>query len=254
MHTFYSEGDFEKNIQHPLSSLQGFTTSFADGYSEKLNTQIYFDMDSVFFVCDNSTSGQFCNDICKIIPDLLHQTNKSLTTANGTGPCLQEGTVRLQSLDDDITQHTFILNNCLFNPDSPVNLLLTRRLAEKFIDANRNPDEQTRIESRYSTHVLAWAFGNFQKTFLKPISGFPELLFDEGFWAYTSFCRQVLSYATNDDAPHYSNIIPFDDDEIQPGIDEGDDEENNMLFIINKTVIFKDGKRITQEVTYLGPV
>ncbi len=155
MHTFYSEGDFEKNIQHPLSSLQGFTTSFADGYSEKLNTQIYFDMDSVFFVCDNSTSGQFCNDICKIIPDLLHQTNKSLTTANGTGPCLQEGTVRLQSLDDDITQHTFILNNCLFNPDSPVNLLLTRRLAEKFIDANRNPDEQTRIESRYSTHVLA---------------------------------------------------------------------------------------------------
>ncbi len=63
-----------------------------------------------------------------------------------------------------------------------------------------------------------------------------------------------MSYATNDDAPHYSNIIPFDDDEIQPGIDEGDDEENNMLFIINKTVIFKDGKRITQEVTYLGPV
>jgi hypothetical protein len=32
-----------------------------------------------------------------------------------------------------------------------------------------------------------------------------------------------------------------------------DDEEINMLFMINETVLFKDGKGITQEVTYLGP-
>jgi hypothetical protein len=73
-------------------------------------------MDSVFFVCDNSMTGHICNDICKFIPKLLRQMNKSLTAANGTGPCLQEGTVCFQSLYDDGMKHTFILDNCLFNP------------------------------------------------------------------------------------------------------------------------------------------
>jgi hypothetical protein len=95
---------------------------------------------------------------------------------------------------------------------------------------------------------------NFQKTFPTPISGLPELLFDEGFRAYTSFCKQVTSYATTDDRPRGSNVIPFDDNEVQPGTDKDDDKQINMLFMINETVIFKNGKGITQEVTYLGPV
>jgi hypothetical protein len=44
-------------------SLYGFTTSFADVDSEQLNTQTHFDTDSVFFVCDNSTTEHICNDI-----------------------------------------------------------------------------------------------------------------------------------------------------------------------------------------------
>ncbi len=89
----YTLEDSERDIRYPFSSLHVFTTSFADGNSEKPNTQIHFDTDSVFFVCDNSITGHICNDIQKFIPGSLCQTNKSLTTANGTGPCLQEGTV-----------------------------------------------------------------------------------------------------------------------------------------------------------------
>ncbi len=44
-------------------SLHGFTTSFADVNSEQLNTQTHFDTDSVFFVCDNSTTRHICNEI-----------------------------------------------------------------------------------------------------------------------------------------------------------------------------------------------
>ena len=73
----------------------------------------------------------------------------------------------------------------------------------------------SKLELNLATHVLTWAFGNFQKTFPTPISGVPELLFDEGFRAYTSFCKQVMSYATTDDGTCGSNIIPFDD--INPG-------------------------------------
>jgi hypothetical protein len=103
--------------------------------------------------------------------------------------------VRLQLIDNLGIKHTFILDNCLFHPSSLVNLLSTRQLAEKFIDSDGNPDEQTQIESRYSTHVLIWSFGNFKKTFPTPISGLPELLFDEGFRQYNSFCMQVSSFA-----------------------------------------------------------
>jgi hypothetical protein len=235
--------------------LHGFTSSFADGDTEKLNTQIHFDTDSVFFVCDNSTTGHICNDIQKFVPGTLHQTNKSLTTANGTGPCLQEGTIRLQLNDDNGMKHVFILDNCLYHPNSPVNLLSTRRLAEKFIDENGNPDEQTRIESRYSTHVLTWSFGNFKRTFPTPLSGLPELLFDEGFQAYKSFCMEVSSYAvqqSDSNAITTGNYIPFDDDELFQQTTE-DEEDINMLFMANETINFKDGKGINRDVTYLGP-
>ena len=47
-----------------------------------------------------------------------------------------------------------------------------------------------------------------------------------------------MSYATTDDGPRGSNIIPFDVNEVQPGTDEDDDEQINMLFMINETVIF----------------
>jgi hypothetical protein len=181
---------------------------------KKLNMQIHFNMESVFFVCDNSTTGHIFNGIHKFIPGSLHQTSKCLTTANGTGPCLKEGMVHLHLNDNNGMKHIFILDNCLYHPDSPVNLLSTRQLAGKFFDSQDNPDEQTRIESRYSTHVLTWSFGNFKKTFPTSLSGLPELLFDEGFQAYKSFCMQVSSYAMIDEVAHNSNIISFDDDEV----------------------------------------
>ncbi len=168
--------DYHEDIKYLLGFLNGFTSSFADGDLEQLNVQVHFDTNSVFFVCDNSTTGHICNNICKFIPGLLHQTNKSLTTAIGTGPCLQEGTVRIHLNNNDGQKHIFILNSCLYHPDSLVNLLSTKQLAEKFIDSHGNPNKQTRIESRYSTHVLTWSFRNYKKTFPTPLSGLPELL------------------------------------------------------------------------------
>jgi hypothetical protein len=170
--SFSSKGDFTQTC-HPCSSkpksegeismrshsLYGFTALFADIDTEQLNTQIRFDYRLVFFVCNNSTTGHICNNIRQFVPGSLHQTNKSLTTVNGTGSCLQEGTVRLSLINNNGTKHTFVLNNCLYHPDLPVNLLSKRSLAEKFINESGNPDKETRIESRYSTHVLIWSFG-----------------------------------------------------------------------------------------------
>ncbi len=146
-----------------------------------------------FFVCDNSTTGHICKDIWKFVQGTIWQTNKSLTTANGTGSWLQEGTVKIRLINDAGTEHIFILDSCLYHPNSPVNLLSTRQLAEKFLDANGNLDEETCIKSRYLTHVLTWSFGQFKKTFSTPLSGLPEVLFDKGFARTNHFaCKLIL--------------------------------------------------------------
>ena len=241
---FYGCSDSEGEcIGIPTEKHESFTTSLADADLETLNIQIPFDTDSVFFVCDNSTTGHICNDIRKFVPGTIRNTMRRLTTANGTGPCLQEGTARIHLVDDNSKRHVFLLENCIYLPDSPVNLLSTRRLAEKFLDANGNPDEETKIVSRYSTHTLSWCFGKYQKTFPTPVSGLPELLFDEGFEAFQSYCTElgspIPSYAS-----FGSTVVPYDQDEI--------DCDSN-LFMADESIKFNDGQGKQEIVTYLGP-
>jgi hypothetical protein len=49
-----------------------------------------------------------------------------------------------------------------------------------------------------------------------------------------------------------ANVIPFDDDEVYDSSDESNDDIN-MLFMLNESIIFKDGKGVNCQVTYLGP-
>jgi hypothetical protein len=58
-------------INQSPCSLHSFTTSFAEIESDQLNTQTHFDADSIFFICDNSTTGHICNNIQKFIPGTL---------------------------------------------------------------------------------------------------------------------------------------------------------------------------------------
>jgi hypothetical protein len=70
-YSFHSKGEYNHNLQHSLDLLSGYTTSFADADSEKINTQIHFNTDSIFFVCNNSMTGHICNDKRKFIPGSL---------------------------------------------------------------------------------------------------------------------------------------------------------------------------------------
>ena len=246
---FHDSSEYQSDTAAVSSKSEGvshkvFTTSLADVDLETLNTQVPFDTDSIFFVCDNSTTGHICNDIRKFVPGTIQNTMRRLTTANGTGPCLQEGTARIHLTDDDSKRHIFLLENCIYLPDSPVNLLSTRRLAEKFLDSEGNPDEETNITSRYSSHVLTWNHGRYHKTFPTPVSGLPELLFDEGFGNFDSYCSEVGS-----PIPRYSflgaTVVPYEEDEIL---------HDNTLFMSDEAIKFKDGKGVSEQATYIEPV
>ncbi len=47
-------------------------------------------------------------------------------------------------------------------------------------------------------------------------------------------------------------MIPFNDDEVHDSSNERDDDIN-MLFMLNESIIFKDGNGVNRQVTYLGP-
>ncbi len=111
-------------------------------------------------------------------------------TENGTGLCLQEGTVKISVIDNNGTRYAFILYSCLYHPDSPVHLLSTRCLAEKFIDVNGNPDEEARIESCYSTHTLNWTFDQFWKMFQHQFLAFLNFYSTRGFKNTNNFAHR----------------------------------------------------------------
>ena len=117
----------------------------------------------------------------------------------------------------------------------------TRKLAGKFLDADVNPDEETRIEYRYSTHTLTWCFGKYKKTFPTPISGLPELIFDEGFNKYKSFLNQI--------GPPTAKIVmatvEYKYDKINT---------DNMLFMDNESIRFNDGNVTNDSAIYMVPV
>ena len=99
--------ELSKSSYIGYNHLHGFTTSFTDADAEQLNIQVTFDTDSIFFVCENSTTGHICNDLLRFIPGTLQHTNQLLTTANGTGPPVQEGTIKIHINDDDGKVHFF---------------------------------------------------------------------------------------------------------------------------------------------------
>ncbi len=68
------------------------------------------------------------------------------------------GTVLLRLTDDKRDKHSFTLNNVNYLPDSPVNLLSLRRLAELYPDPTGHPDKTgTGIRSDgFESYTIFW--------------------------------------------------------------------------------------------------
>jgi hypothetical protein len=87
----YTTKESERDTQCNFGSLHGFTSSFADGDTEKLNTQIHFDIDSVFFVCDNSTTVTSATTFESLFLELfIKQTKVSLLQMELVHVCKRE--------------------------------------------------------------------------------------------------------------------------------------------------------------------
>ncbi len=68
--------------------------------------------------------------------------------------------------------------------------------------------------------------------------------------SHSSYTNAVTD-STSEAGSKPSNVIPFESQELV-SLDVSDDDAINMLFMLHENIILKDGKGITQEVSYLG--
>ena len=132
-------------------------------------------------MCDNSATGHIC-DTKTLFTNELVPSIFEVGSATGISTPTLMGNITLRLTDNEGAKHSFALQNVNYLPDSPVNILSLRCLAELYPDDKGHPDRNgTGINSGYDSHTLYWNKARFNKTFHTASSGLPECLFSSGY-------------------------------------------------------------------------
>ncbi len=162
-----------------------------------LNSLLLFNTDLSFWVCNNSKTGHICNNKT-LFADELVPLIFEVGSATGISTPTLMGTVTLRLTDDEGAKHSFTLKNVNYLPNSLVNILSLRCLAELYPDDAGHPDQNgTGISSGYNNHTLYWDKARFSKTFHTALSGLPEFLFSSGYSKFDVFST-MMSTVYND--------------------------------------------------------
>jgi hypothetical protein len=179
---------------HTVSSLKNLTAYATADSDIKGDTMISFDTDSLFWVCDNAASGHICKDKSLFSGDLVPLIY-IVRTANGFVTPTLMGNVNLHLRDNEGNKHGFNLTKVNYMPNSPVNQLSLRQLAEQYPNENATPDQNgTGIGSSYDSHMLYWNKKEFSKTFLTSDSCLPKCLFNSGYTQLSMFTLHLAQF------------------------------------------------------------
>ena len=102
---------------------------------------ILFDLDGITFLVDNCANTHVCNNK-KLFCNLSSMATASLNTTNGSSDAnLQSGQIKISWADDDDEEHEYILDDVIYKPDSPFNILSVARLGGHFGRNDSPPTE-----------------------------------------------------------------------------------------------------------------
>ncbi len=235
-----------RHRQHHRRRIALATTPPFKGYATYL-----FDTDGLTFVMDNSANTHVCRDKLLFVGD-LRASNISLDTANGAnGPQLQLGTIKVSWQDDNGDSHEYELDDVIFNPKSPFNIISIGRLGQQFGKSDLPPtsdDNGTFIRSSANFSTFTWDHGRFTRTFSHSSDGLPELPVNVGTSIYQTFCTKIRRIY--DDSVSYAfatAVIEYDEDEIDPRQPDHD-------FEFGADVYYRDGNGNNSPAKYLKPV
>ena len=98
------------------------------------------------------------------------------------------GTVSWSWNDDEGQVHTIKLNNVIYFPESPVNIISATALAESMKD-----DLGIWVPTKGKYSIFTWVYGKYKNTIARTENCLPELEIQAGFSKFSIFCKIVVS-------------------------------------------------------------
>ena len=203
-----------KSRQLPTLHIKMFTT-----HANPDENAFSWDTDGIPFVIDNSATGIICN-VRKLFVGPLQPTRVTLETAEGlTTKTKYVGTMRLVLTDDARKHHTYNVPDCVYDPDSPINILGVPFVGKFFGDQSSDMyelDGTTVCSGSTKSHFI-WDHGKHERHFMHGLSELPELYLYVGtgyFNAFTTRIRKVFN-----DKVHYAFSSAFS---LEPQLQTGD--------------------------------
>ena len=172
-----------------------------------------WDTNSSSMVCDNSANVHICNDRKMFVGDLSPVTNHKVATIGGKGHQPSGlGTVRWSWRDDKGTLHEYLVENVLYFPQSPINILSVTTFAKQL-----NDTEGTGIDTKQLYSRFYWNFNQHSLRIQHPPSNLPELSINEGYSLVTMYRAMVSKVINPSTKNQYSCCLTqMDDDNEDP--------------------------------------
>ena len=135
-----------------------------------------FDCDSVRWIIDTGSSENVCNNKSLFVGNIKKCTHISIQGVGGALQAAGYGTVKFRVTDDQGQLHDMVVNNVLYVPSAPANLLSPQSWSKK--GKKLEAFELTSGDMTY----LVWGSGKFKKSIVHhPMMKLPLLTVNEGF-------------------------------------------------------------------------
>ena len=125
------------------------------------------------------------------------------------------GTMQLILTDDSNVDHSYEIPNCIYDPNSPVNMIEIPVLEKYFNNAEEGPDAvaeddgSTILSSGCRSH-FKWDHGKHSLHFNHPDSQLPELCLYQGTGYFSAFCSRLQSAYDNNVHFAFSSVYSLD--------------------------------------------
>jgi hypothetical protein len=181
--TCYSTEYWTQHVVEP--TIKALSSDKDQGHS------VSFDTDSHTVVVDNAANCHICNDKRMFIGKINEfsvESSYSVDTVGGGSKPKGIGTVLWMITDDAGKRHEERIDEVLYFPDSPVNILGVTKLAKQ-----RGDDEGIHVLTKANYSVFTWNNGRSSKTISHPTNSLPEMIIDEGNKVFDAFNAAFMS-------------------------------------------------------------
>ena len=174
-----------------------------------------WDTDGIPFIIDKYATAIISNEH-KLFTGPLVPTKVTLETAEGVSTETKlVGPIRLFLTDSSNQDHVYIVPGCVYDPYTPLNILVVPALGSFFGDSadasNTLAADGTNINSGATKSHFVWDYGKHKRHFLHGSSQMPELFLYVGNVYFNAFCTRVHKMLS--DKVHYTFLSAYS---IQP--------------------------------------